>query len=173
MAPAIPRITCDLMRSISFLTAVKESYVSILEVGTGYGYSTLCLLRGVLEAGSRGKIITIEKASSRANEVSRLIREFGLEDYVEVINSDARDVIPRLQDEFDIVFIDAAKSEYSTYLREIYPKLKIGGVVLAHNVLGFRSVMKEFIQEINNGRRWRTIIYDSDPEGLSISVKIA
>jgi len=54
----------------------------------------------------------------------------------------------------------------------VYPKLKKGGALLAHNVIGFKHIMKDFLDEIGKKDKWVTTIYAADPEGLSISIKI-
>ncbi len=170
-APAIPKVSADILRTVTFLYASKINDVRVLEIGTGYGYSTLYLLRGILEANSFGKIYTIEINAKRAETVRKLIDEFKLTRYIEVIQGDALKIIPRINEMLDIVFIDGSKSEYYESLKLIQPKLKLGGVLLAHNVIGYNYLMEEFISEITKSDRWTTIICDADPEGLSISIK--
>jgi len=169
--PSVPRETAEVLRLIAFLVASTRDEVKILEIGTGYGYSTLWFLRGVLEAGGSCVIYTIEIREDRGGTFDGLVRERGLGEYVRVFIGNALDVIPSLDDVFDLVFIDARKVEYGDYLRLVYPKLRKGGIVLAHNVIGFRDSMIDFLNEINNEERWRTIVYAIDPQGLSVSVK--
>jgi predicted O-methyltransferase YrrM len=109
---------------------IKPEY--ILEVGTFTAYSTICLARGLSE---KGKITTIEKNPELEVWIKRNIELAGLENKVELIIGDAIDVLPSLNDIYDIVFIDADKVNYPAYFDIVLPKLKSGGIIFADNVL--------------------------------------
>jgi predicted O-methyltransferase YrrM len=104
----------------------------ILEVGTYMGYSALCLAEGLHDDG---KIITLD-VDKETNEIAK---EFwALTPYYSRIESflgEATHIIPTLNETFDLVFIDADKPNYSNYFDLIFPKLRIGGIILADNVL--------------------------------------
>lgn len=104
----------------------------VLEVGTYMGYSALCLAEGLPDDG---KIITLD-VDKETNEIAK---EFwALTPYYSRIDSflgDATHIIPTLNETFDLVFIDADKPNYSNYFDLIFPKLRIGGIILADNVL--------------------------------------
>jgi caffeoyl-CoA O-methyltransferase len=104
----------------------------VLEVGTYMGYSALCLAEGLHDDG---KIITLD-VDKETNEIAK---EFwALTPYYSRIESflgEATHIIPTLNETFDLVFIDADKPNYSNYFDLIFPKLRIGGIILADNVL--------------------------------------
>ncbi len=112
----------------------------ILEIGTFTGYASLCLAEGLSE---NGILHTIE-----ANEeLEPFIREyFSKSDYCEQIElhiGDAKQIITMLDDAFDLVFIDAAKLEYAAYYDLVFEKLKIGGYIVADNVLWSGKILNE------------------------------
>lgn len=116
----------------------------ILEIGTFTGYSAICLARGLQEGG---KLITLEKN----DELRRLSLDYferaGLQQKIQLINGDAREIIPTLEVVFDLVFIDADKRAYRQYLELIFPRLRPGGIVLADNVLWSGKVYDENAQD--------------------------
>lgn len=172
LVPSVPKVCAEALKLVTFISACRKKEVKVLEVGTGYGYSALWILQGILEAGVEGIIYTIEINKERANIAAKFIREFGLDKHIKVMHGDAIKLIPIIKEEFDVVFLDGAKREYYTYLKLVYPKLKKGGALLAHNVIGFKHIMKDFLDEIGKKDKWVTTIYAADPEGLSISIKI-
>ncbi|MGI8469930.1 MAG: O-methyltransferase [Pyrinomonadaceae bacterium] len=110
----------------------------ILEIGTYMGYSALCLAEGLTDDG---KIITLDVQP----ETNQVAKEFwARSEFNEKIDSrlgDALEIIPTLNETFDLVFIDADKPNYSNYFDLVFPKLKIGGVILADNVLWSGKVL--------------------------------
>lgn len=115
----------------------------ILEIGTYVGFSTLCLAEGLTEDG---KIITLD-IQPETNAIAKDF--FSKSEYANKIDSrlgDALEVIPKLDETFDLVFIDADKPNYSNYFDLIFPKLKIGGLIVADNVLWSGHVL-----EVENG----------------------
>ena len=124
-------------RVLSFLSRIiKPNF--ILEVGTYTGYSTLCLAEGLSDLG---KIITIDKDFSLQNKVESFFKESKKNDQIEYKIGDAIEVIPKLEYEFDMVFIDADKKNYINYFKMILPKLKSNGVIIADNVLWSGNVI--------------------------------
>lgn len=113
---------------------------NILEIGTYAGYATICMARAL---PSDGKIITIEKN----DEIEWLSKKYfnlsGLEHKIEAFTADALDVIPKLNSEFDIIFIDGDKREYLEYYKLAFPKLKKGGIIIADNVLWNNKIFSE------------------------------
>lgn len=113
---------------------------NILEIGTFTGYSALCLAEGMAEDGA---LHTID-INEELYEFQR--RYFDASEYGEQIHQhigNALDIIPTLDFTFNLVFIDADKSNYSNYLDLILPKLKSGSVILSDNVLWYGKVLEE------------------------------
>jgi caffeoyl-CoA O-methyltransferase len=103
----------------------------ILEVGTAIGYSTLCLARGAPEA----LVISIDTDPERQLRARGFLERAGVADRVELIEGAALDVLPRLSGPFDLAYIDAVKQEYRRYLDLILPLLRVGGTIVADNLL--------------------------------------
>ena len=113
----------------------------VLEIGTYTGYSALCFAEGI-QAG--GKVTTIDVNE----ELEDLIREYIVKsDYSENIDfvlGDAMEIIPSLDVEFDLVFIDADKQNYSNYYDLVFDKVKKGGYIIADNVLWSGKVVEDY-----------------------------
>jgi predicted O-methyltransferase YrrM len=110
----------------------------ILEIGTYMGYSALCLAEGLHDDG---KIITLDVEE----ETNAIAKEFWAQtafySRIESFLGDATKIIPMLGDTFDLVFIDADKPNYANYYDLVFPKLRVGGIVLADNVLWSGKVL--------------------------------
>ena len=116
----------------------------ILEIGTFTGYSAICLARG-LKPG--GKLITLEvNEELRANTLS-FFKKAGVDQQIQLINGNALEVIPTLEESFDLVFIDAHKEDYPAYYEAAMKKLAQGGYILADNVLWGGKVLDENISD--------------------------
>jgi len=103
----------------------------ILEVGTAIGYGTLWLARGAPEA----RVLTIDPDPARRELARGFLERAGVLDRVELIAGAALEVLPRLEGPFDLVYLDALKDEYRRYLDLALPKLAVGGLVVADNLL--------------------------------------
>jgi len=103
----------------------------ILEIGTFTGYSAICMAEGLL---ADGKLITIDVNQELEDKVRHYLVEAGLENKVEFLIGDALEIIPKIQDELDLVFIDADKVNYSNYFELVLPQVRKGGFILADNV---------------------------------------
>ncbi|MBN2274487.1 MAG: O-methyltransferase [Bacteroidales bacterium] len=104
----------------------------ILEVGTFTGYSAICLAKGLLPGGS---LHTIEINDELQSVIKKYITKAGLDDTIVLHTGDAREIIPLLKPEFDLVFLDADKQHYLDYYKAVYLKMRRGGYLIADNVL--------------------------------------
>lgn len=108
----------------------------ILELGTFTGYSALCLAEGLVEDG---RLITIEHNDELEETIRRNLSLSPLNEKIELVIGDAQEELSAMSrqpsEEFDLVFIDADKRQYSAYLDLMYPLVKVGGWILADNVL--------------------------------------
>jgi len=103
-----------------------------LECGMAIGYSVIHLLRGM---GDDGRVITIDPSDEMISRASDYLTRAGLRKRTQIEKGYALEVIPRLNETFDLLFIDAVKEEYRGYLDLALPKLRIGGVVICDNLL--------------------------------------
>jgi caffeoyl-CoA O-methyltransferase len=104
----------------------------ILEIGTFTGYSALCMAEGLAEGG---KLITLDINEELETMVRKYIREAEMEERIDYRIGNALELIPALEETFDLVFIDADKINYQTYYNMVLPKVRKGGFIIADNVL--------------------------------------
>lgn len=116
----------------------------ILEIGTFTGYSAICLAKGLVKGG---KLITIEQNDELRKYSEKYFTKAGVRDKVEMITGDALSIIPQLSRSFDLVFIDADKTQYSDYYDLIIDKVVPGGYILADNVLWNGKVIENVISD--------------------------
>jgi len=124
-------------RLLSFLSKIINPH-RILEVGTFTGYATVCLLEGLPDDG---KIVTIEGNFELIPNLKATFEELAHGEKIVLLEGQALEIIPSLDEKFDLVFIDAAKYEYKDYFSMVLEKLNVGGVILVDNVLWFGKVM--------------------------------
>ena len=112
----------------------------IVEVGTYTGYSCLCLAEGLKK---NGKIITIEKDEEFASIAKKFFDRSNYKEKISLLIEDASKAIENISEKIDLAFIDADKVNYSKYYDILFPKLKIGGLIVADNVLWSGKVTKK------------------------------
>lgn len=113
----------------------------VLEIGTYTGYSALCLAEGLKE---NGQVITIDVNEELEDLVATYIEKAGMQDRVKQLIGDAKELIPTLEGQFDIVFIDADKKNYCNYYELVFDKVKPGGYIIADNVLWSGKVLEDY-----------------------------
>lgn len=111
---------------------------TILEIGTFTGYSAICLSKGLQ---THGRLITIEINDELEQIASRYFKKAGIDHLVNQKIGSALDIIPELDEQFDLVFIDADKREYTTYYNMVFEKVKPGGYIIADNTLWSGKVL--------------------------------
>lgn len=122
----------------------------ILEIGTAIGYSAICFSQYLAE---NGRIDTIEIESLRVQEALENIEKVGVSDKIRVLEGDALEILPYLQEEYDVVFIDAAKGKYLEFFEQALRLCKKGGYIIADNVL-----YKGMVQSDYNKHKQRTAV---------------
>ncbi|MGD9568522.1 MAG: O-methyltransferase [Sedimentibacter sp.] len=105
---------------------------SIIEVGTNVGYSSIFMSHAM---NNQGKVVTMERSEKFYQEALNNIKCFNLGNNIEVHFGDATEILDEIKGNFDIAFIDAAKSYYKTFFDKCASKMKAGGIILSDNVL--------------------------------------
>jgi predicted O-methyltransferase YrrM len=113
----------------------------ILELGTYTGYSALCLAEGLTE---NGRLITVDVNPELEEMVDKYIQKSPYRNQIQQIIGNGMDVIPTLNEEFDIVFIDADKRNYAAYYDLVFDKVRKGGYIISDNVLWSGKVVNEY-----------------------------
>ncbi len=152
----------------------------ILEIGTYTGYSALCLAEGLTP---NGKLVTIDINEELASRVRGYFAESPYSQQIEYLISDAMTIIPNLKSQFDIVFIDADKSNYINYYHLVFSMVKVGGYIIADNVLWSGKVidasqhdkdtllLREYNQLVHQDDRVEEVLFPIR-DGLMIARKI-
>ncbi|MGB5403557.1 MAG: O-methyltransferase [Robiginitalea sp.] len=112
---------------------------AILEIGTYTGYSALCLAEGL---SPDGELITIDKNDELAGIQKRYFKRSPYGSQIQRLTGLALEVLPGIDKVFDLVFIDADKTEYPEYFEQVLPKVRPGGVILLDNVLWSGKVVE-------------------------------
>jgi caffeoyl-CoA O-methyltransferase len=114
------------------ITARATNARRVLEIGMAIGYAVVHLARGMAD---NGLVVTIEPNDEMIRRAEDYLTRAGVRERVRIERGYALEVIPRLEETFDLIYLDAVKEEYSDYLELALPLLRVGGVVVADNVL--------------------------------------
>ncbi len=165
---------------------VIEKYLSknkpnrILEIGTAVGYSAICFTQFLAE---NGVIDTIEREADRVEEAKKNIKLTEVEDKINIYEGDAVEILPTLKNQYDVVFIDAAKGKYPFFLKEALRMINKDGIIFADNILYKGYVMsdynkhkqrtavrnlREYIKEVSENPNLETEILEVG-DGLAVS----
>ena len=136
----IPIIMDDTLEVVDkILKEIKPT--RILEIGTAVGYSAMCFSEYL---GPDGKIDTIERDIERVAEARINIEKVGVANLINIYEGDAVEILPTLNEKYDMVFIDAAKGKYPFFLQQALRMIKPNGVILADNILYKGYVMSDY-----------------------------
>ena len=169
---------------IEFLTNyIKENNIkSILEIGSAIGYSAIKMALVDRDI----KVTTIERDIDRYNIAIKNINDFNLNDRINIINDDALTI--ELNDKYDLIFIDAAKSQYIKFFEKFEKNLNINGVIVSDN-LSFHGFVEDdsktnnrntkqlvkkirkYIDYLKNNPDYKTMFYKLG-DGVAISIKL-
>jgi predicted O-methyltransferase YrrM len=141
-----------------------------IEIGGASGYSAIWIALGLRVSG--GHLTTIEYDGARAAELADNVRRAGVADLVTVVAGDAFREIPRLSGGFDFVFLDAWKPDYRRFFELVVPRLRPGGLFLAHNVINKADEMRDFLAAVETHPSVLTSIVAPSSEGMSVSIKL-
>lgn len=177
----IPIIMDDTLEVIKNI--LKENKPKrILEIGTAVGYSAICFSEYLADDGI---IDTIERDIERISEAKVNIKKAEVEDKINILEGDAVEILPTLDNKYDVVFIDAAKGKYPFFLEQALRMLNDKGIIFADNILYKGYVMsdynkhkqrtavthlREYIKQIQENSELDTSILEVG-DGLAISRK--
>ena len=144
---------------------------NVLEIGTSIGVSTLWICLGLLKTG--GRITTIDYYPEHIRLAKENFKRAGVEDMVTIIEGDALNAIPLLNDKFDFVFSDANKKQNLIYFNLFMPLIANGGVIVAHDSITEADNMFDYLKTIKSHPQLDTVIISTanSPLGLAISHK--
>lgn len=126
----IPIVQPEVAKFLEVITRISMPK-RVLEVGTAIGYSAIVFCNSM----SNGSLVTIERRTDMIELANNYIKEAGYDKQVEIIHGKAEEVLPAMDDKFDMIFLDAAKGHYLDFLNSSSRLLKKGGVLISDNVL--------------------------------------
>jgi predicted O-methyltransferase YrrM len=130
----------------------------ILEVGALYGYSAILIAKN---SPAKAEITTVEKNPEHVRMTEQNVERARLEDQIKVIQGEAMEILSKLPGPFDLVFLDAEKTQYLDYLKAVEDKLHQGSVVVADNVGVFQDQMQNYLHYVRNTGRYRSRTVDT------------
>ena len=177
--PIIRQKTLELLKDL----LIKHNPKHILEIGTFIGYSTAVMLETCQDAF----VTTVEKDEKNAAFAVQNLRDLGFDGRFQVVNEDAFEFLQKTDKTYDFIFLDGPKGQYIKYLPIIKKLLRVGGVLVADDVLFYglvnslgtikhkhRSIvnnLRKFLDTLKNDDDFRTVFYEFE-DGVSVSEKI-
>ena len=142
----------------------------VLEIGGSRGYSSIWLGAGVRYLG--GRVLSLEADPAKAEAWRRNVAEAGLDDWVELVEGDAFQTLPEIQDIFDIVFIDAEKDDYERLFELARDQVEPGALFVADNVLSHQDTLGAYSQSRQADPKLESFTLPLD-RGLELSVVLS
>lgn len=179
----VPIIRKEMESFLRVLIEIKKPK-RILELGTAIGYSAILMANTMSEDC---RITTIENYDKRIPIARDNFKRAGVEEKVELLEGDALEILQKINEPYDFVFMDAAKAQYLVYLKEIMRLLPVGGILIVDNVLQdgelvesryaverrnrtIHSRMREYLYEVKNMKELETTIIPIG-DGITLSVR--
>jgi len=150
-----------------FAYVAPQTDCEVLEIGGSRGYSTIWLAAGVRNLG--GRVLSLENDPAKIEAWRSNIGEAGLSDWAELVEGDAFETLRRIDDVFDVVFLDAEKEQYEGLFAEARTKLEPGAVVIADNVLSHVEALGAYSEARQSDPTLESVTLPLD-RGLEISV---
>ncbi len=177
----VPIIRKEMQTYLKTLLAMTRPK-KILEVGAAIGFSSI-----LMATYSDAQIITIENYDKRIPIAKVNFVRAGMEERITLLEGDAQEILPTLTEEYDLIFMDAAKGQYITWMPEILRLLRSGGTLVSDNVLQEGDIieshyiverrnrtiykrMREYIYELTHNEALTTAILPVG-DGITVSVK--
>jgi predicted O-methyltransferase YrrM len=142
-----------------FSLVAPQTDCEVLEIGASSGYSTIWLAAGVRHLG--GRVLSLEHDARKVDAWRQNVAEAGLDYCADLIEGDAMETLPGIDDVFDLVFIDAEKADYERLFELARTKLEPGALVVADNVLSHAETLGAYSQA-----------RQADPSLLSVTVPL-
>ncbi len=143
----------------------------VVEIGCSNGYSGIWTCLGLRKTG--GKLITHDINEGRAKLALENFKRAGVDGIVTLVMGDAHETVKNLEGPIDILFIDADKEGYGDYLKQLLPKVRPGGLILAHNTSMARGNdgMGGFIEAVTTNPALDMLFLNPGGQGMSLSMK--
>ncbi len=171
----VPIIEDEPLKLIETIMKIKKPN-KVLEVGTAVGYSAISFSKYL--GGDNAKIKTIEIKQEMYDIATKNIKDMNLQDTIEVVHADAGKYMKEMptKEQYDMVFIDAAKGQYLVYLEEAIRLTKVGGIIIADNMLYRGRTLSDYNEHkhrtATNRLREYLVVMEEDDRLDSTLIKI-
>jgi predicted O-methyltransferase YrrM len=167
LAPERSRAVARTTGQFLFALVAPQWDCEVLEVGASRGYSSLWLAAGVRYLG--GHVTSLENDPAKVAAWQANVAEAGLAEWADLIEGDATETIPGINDVFDIVFLDAEKENYEQLFHAARKKLEPGAVVIADNVISHADTLGAYVEARQSDPTLESVTVPLD-RGLELSV---
>ena len=161
----VPDADGRLLRVLTEAVGAKH----VVEIGTSNGYSALWLCLALRRTG--GKLTTYEIDAGRAAMARKNFKRAGVDKIATVVVGDAHKRLSDLKGPVDVVFLDADKAGYIDYLNQLLPRVRPGGLILAHNVRSAAGAMKDYLKAVTTKAELETIFLHMNASGVGVTLK--
>jgi len=152
------------------ILAVSNKAKTIVEVGSGLGYTTLWLAYAVSLVD--GRVISCELDPAQAEAARTNLARAGLAGYVEILTGDARETLRQRGEPVDFLFLDGENSQYETYFDVVYKQMAVGALVVANGVVADENELADYTTYVQNHPNLESVTVPLG-DGLEVSVKIS
>jgi predicted O-methyltransferase YrrM len=150
-----------------FALVAPQTDCEVLEIGGSRGYSTIWLAAGVRHLG--GRVLSLEHDPRKIDAWRKNIADAGVADWAELLEGDAFETLPGIDDVFDVVFLDAEKDDYERLFQIARTKLETGALIVADNVLSHLETLGAYSRERRADPALESVTVPLD-RGLELSV---
>jgi predicted O-methyltransferase YrrM len=140
----------------------------VVEIGTSNGYSGIWFCLALRKTG--GSLTTFDIDEGRFKLATENFKRAGVSDLVKQVLGDAHEKVAEIEGPIDILFIDADKEGYLDYLNKLLPKMKPGGLVLAHNTTNAGASMADYLKAITTNPKLETLFLNRELRGMAVSL---
>ena len=140
----------------------------VVEIGTSNGYSGIWICLGLRTTG--GKLTTHEIDARRAGLARENFKRADVADIVTLVEGDAHKTVSKIKEPIDVLFLDADKPGYIDYLKKLLPRVRPGGLVLAHNT-NMRGGMDDYLKAITTSADLETVFVLKQGAGIGVTLK--
>jgi len=153
-----------------FALVAPQTDCEVLEIGGSRGYSTIWLAAGVRQFG--GRVLSLEYDPHKCEAWRRNVADAGLDDWAELVEGDAFETLPAIDDVFDVVFLDAEKEDYERLFQLARGKVEPGALFVADNVLSHADALGAYSSARQADPALESVTVPLD-RGLELSVVLA
>ena len=141
----------------------------VVEIGTSHGYSGLWFTLALRRTG--GRLTTHEIDADRVETARGNFRQAGVEDLVAIVRGDAHETVANVNEPVDILFLDGDKDGNMDYLEQLLPRIRPGGLIIAHSAANQADRMSDYLQAVTTNPQLETRFFHMTEHGLAVTLK--